>query len=768
MLRRARWLILLAILAIAGTVAAVYLAQKEALRRSPPRVSAPLPANTAASANLWQYEMKAGDRAKLLVRAEHFEQVKNPPVFELRGVEMEIHKLDGSGYDLVKSAHATLNQEAGTMYSDGDVDITMGLSQDPARPAGRILKIHTSGVTLDVRTSKASTPRHAVFEFDQGGGESTGAMYDPSTHELEMQAGVKLDWRGAGLRKPPMHIEASRLLYRELHSDVQLFAPSRLRRGTFSLDAGDSIVFLNPEGLLDRVETRQASGGDQQKTRQVQYSAAFLNLFLTPKGEIRKIEAIDHAQLKSSSASGATKVDANRLDLEFEPGEEESVLKRALATGKGRVESQPAARTGGQAQGPRILTSETIELLMRAGGEEMERVQTHAPGQVEFLPGKKGDPRRVMTGERLNFLYGPKNVLQSAHAVDVKTRTENVDSKGKPVITLTRSKGLRSEFDPKTGQLTVIEQWDQFEYEQGPQRATAEHATLEQPTGLIRLKGKARIWDDTGSTAADGILLDQNSGDMTATGNVSSLRQPDKKETGGGMLSGSEPLNARAAKMTATNRNRKIRYEGDALLWQAASRLRADNVLIDREQKTLDAAGNVVTELPDQQDARQDARQAQGGQAKDRRKASNRYTIVRAPALTYSDKTRLAVYTGGAVLDRPGLNVKSRQLRAWFVQEPKQGGGEETRLDRIFCDGAVEIRETAPDRTRTAQGEHAEYYLAEERMVLNGGNPVVVDSQRGASRGAQITWLSRQDTLVIDNSGAGPAVSRVNQDKKRK
>ena len=759
MLRRARWLILLAILAIAGTVATVYLAQKEALRRSRPRVSPPLSANTAASANMWEYEMKAGDKAKLLIRARQFEQVKNPPVFVLRGLEMEIHKVQGPGYDLVKSAHATLDQEAGTMYADGEVEITMGLSRDPAKPAGRIMKIRTSGVTLDVRSSKASTPRHAVFEFDQGGGEATGAMYDPSTHELEMQSGVKLDWRGTDAHKPPMHIEASRLLYRELNSDVQLFAPSRLTRGTFSLNAGDSVVFLNGDGLLDRVEARQASGADQQKQRQVQYSADFLNLFLTPKGEVKKIEAIDQARLKSTGASGATQVDANRLDLEFEPGEEESVLKRALATGKGRVESQPAARQSGQPQGSRILTSETIELTMRAGGEEMERVETHAPGQVEFLPGKKGDPRRVMTGERLHFIYGPKNVLQSCNAVDVKTRTENVDSKGKPVVTLTRSKGLRSEFDPKTGQLTLLEQWDQFEYEQGAQRATAEHATLEQPADVIRLRGKSRIWDDTGSTAADEILLDQKSGSTTATGNVSSLRQPDKQQAGGGMLSGSEPLNARAAKMVATDRNRRIRYEGDALLWQSNSRLRAANVLIDREQKTLEATGNVVTELPDQQ---------AGGAAKAGRKETNRYTIVKAPSLVYSDKTRLALYKGGVVLDRPGLNVKSRELRGWFVKEPKQGGGEETRLDRIFCDGAVDIRETAPDRTRTGSGEHAEYYLADERMVLNGGNPVVVDSKRGTSRGAEITWFSRQDTLVVDNTGAGPAVSRVNQEKRRK
>jgi lipopolysaccharide export system protein LptA len=363
-----------------------------------------------------------------------------------------------------------------------------------------------------------------------------------------------------------------------------------------------------------------------------------------------------------------------------------------------------------------------------------------------------------MTGERIQFQYAANNVIQSSSAVDVKTRTESEDKKGKPVITLTRSKGLQAQFDPKTGQLNTLEQWDGFEYEEGAQRATADHATMEQPADVIRLRGKARIWDETGSTSGDEILLEQKTGDMTATGNAASMRQPEKQKSSGGMLSGSEPLNARAARMFAKDRNSRIRYEGDALLWQAGSRLRADTVLIDRERKSLSATGNVITELPDQ---------SSDNAPKPSQKSGNIFTVIRAPSLVYSDKTKLAHYTGGTVLDRPGLNVKSRQLRAWFVEEPQKGGGAETRLDRVFCDGAVEIREVATGLTRNGSSEHAEYYPEEERFLLTGGNPLVVDSKRGTSRGATIIWYSRQDLLVVDNSGAGPAVSRMNQSKKK-
>ncbi len=760
MLRRARWLILLAIVAIAATVTSVFYIQKEALRRNQPATSKPLPFNSAASANLWEYEMKSGDNSKLIIRAAHFEQVKDPPVFQLDSLEMEIRKADGSSYNLIKSAKATFDQTAGTMYAPGEVEITLGLSTNPAKPHGRTMKIRTSNVTLEVRSSKASTDRHADFDFDQGSGSCVGAVYNPETHELEMQSEVRLDWRGKSPAKPPMHIEASKLLYRENSHEVFLSAPSKLSRGEFTVMAEDSVVFLNEKTQLDRVEARQAVGTDKQKTRQVDYQAGMLFLFLTPKGEVKKIEATEHARLKSVSATTITKVEADRLDLEFQAGEDGSVLKHALATGKGRVESQPVPRPGVPNQGARVLTSEAIDLTMRDGGKEMERVETHAAGQVEFLPGKPGDPKRTMNGDQLQFTYAANNVIRNATALNVKTRTDSVDKKGKPVVTFTQSKGLRSEFDPKTGELLVLEQWDQFEYTQGTQRATAAHATLEQPTEIIRLKGQARMWDETGSTSADEIQLDQKTGAMLASGNVNSVRMPDKQQSSGGMLSPSEPLNARAATMATANRNQRIRYDGGALLWQGNSRLRATTVLIDREAKTLTASGNVITEMPDQAPA--------DAPADKQKKKGNSYTIVRAPSLTYADKDKFADYTGGTTLERPNLVVKSRQLRAWFEDVPKKGGGSETQLNRVFCDGAVDIKESTPGKEKNGSSEHAEYYPGDERFLLTGGNPMVVDAKRGTSRGAVITWFSRQDRLEVDNSGAGQAISRVNQEKKKK
>ena len=122
---------------------------------------------------------------------------------------------------------------------------------------------------------------------------------------------------------------------------------------------------------------------------------------------------------------------------------------------------------------------------------------------------------------------------------------------------------------------------------------------MDQPNNKIDLTGKARISDSNGSADADKILMDQNTGDFTAEGNVTSTHMPDKKDktagdtpeksagknkskdkslakstdkgkdkdadkqdSGGGMLDENEPLHARAKKMISTDNNYQVRYEG--------------------------------------------------------------------------------------------------------------------------------------------------------------------------------------------------------------
>jgi lipopolysaccharide export system protein LptA len=746
MFRRARWLVLLALVVVTAFTAGTYLIQRKAQRQSRPRRSAPLPANISATADYWTWELKQGEHPKVSVKARSFRQVKEPSAFLLEGVEMRVYAADGGSYSLVNSARASFDTGTGELYSDGEVDIHTSIA-DGGKPSSPPMHIRSSGVHFDARTTKVWTERPASFVFDKGDGTATGASYDPKLQELTMNSNVVLHWRGAGPVERQMVIETGHLVYHEIASDIYLTPTARLTRGAFTLDAGPSVVTLK-DGELDRLDAQQARGADRAPKRNLSYDAAKLFVFFAGGGEIRKIEGLEGAHLVSESPAGSTVVTSNRVDLDFVSKDGESQLTRALGTGKARVESTPAKRPNGLLPPVRVLTSEVIELLMRPGGEQISQVSTHSPAEVEFIPRREGDKRRKLNGERLTIRYAGDNMVDSIEAVDVVTRTETPKKGAKPSIATTRSKSFQSTFDPVTGQMTRIEQWPDFEYEEGALRARASKATLDSAKEIITLDGAARMWDPTGSTSADLIVLQQATGDLLATGHVASTRMPDATDkSSGGMLDSRQPIQARAQRMEVTRKHQLIRYDGDVLLWQGGSRLRAHAVDIDRDAGRLTATGDVSTLIPDDR----------GGNAKPKPGA----TSIRSASLVYDDKPKLAHYTGSVALERPNMDLTSQQLRVWFREEKDSKGAAGSSLDRMFADGGVTVVERGPKAAKTGSSEHGEYYPGEERMVLTGGNPLVTDRKRGATRGNVITWLVSQDRLIVDNTGSGPAVSRI-------
>ncbi len=749
MLRPARWILLVAILALTAFTTRLFLTQRQALRQARPKLSAALPSNTTAAGVLFEHEIASGGKTKALVRARSFSQIKEPNVFLLEGLEMEINDETGLSYHLVKSERAVFDIPQGSMFSEGEAEITMDLPRQgaPARPP---LKIRAGGMTFDSRTSRVSTEQKAGFEFDGGRGESVGAMYDPNTHELAMHSAVRLEWEGRG-GGAPMQVAASKLIWRETGDEIYLSAPAKLQRAAFTLEAEQDSVVILKDGAIERLEARQAHGSDQPPGRRIEYQAGFMIVRFTGNSQVGKVEASELARLVSTNTASATTITGERIDLDFDTSQPESVLRRAQAHGKAQVEARDLK------QGAlRYLRSETVEMTMRPGGQEIQEVVTHTPGEAEFVPARPADKRRLVNGERLSFFYGPANALERVRVVQAVTRTFTPPKPGtkdrRPSVGVTRSQDLEAHFDTRTGQMIELEQWQNFQYEEGTRRAVAERASLDNQREIITLREKARTWDETGSTSAREIVLEQATGNMIALGDVNSTRLPEKKQSSTGMLSPGEAIQAKAGRMSVTADSRQILYQERAVLWQGARRIAGHTISIDRAAQTLEARGDVVTQMPEQA-------------------PKTTFTVVRADSMRYSDKTRQAYYQGGSqgkvVLERPALHVDSRTLRAWFIDVPKKGGGEETQLEKMLCEGDVKLAGSRAGRSRSGESQTAEYYPSEERLELYGGNPMVTDSARGVSRGDRITWLTREDRLIVDNTGSGLAVSRI-KDNKRK
>jgi len=418
------------------------------------------------------------------------------------------------------------------------------------------------------------------------------------------------------------------------------------------------------------------------------------------------------------------------------------------------VTARPLPVAGRELAETHVLSSDNLQMKMRPGGREIEQVVTEGRGNLEFQPNLPAQHHRVLTGDNMRIAFGPQSRIDSFHATGVHTVTDPNDEERKRnrAQSVTDSRQIAARFDPKTSHLASMEQTGDFSYAEGDRQARAAKATLDSDQNVIVLDGIAHMWDATGSTTADRIRMDQRTGDFEANGNVNSSRMPEQdSKKNSQMLSSDEPLQAQARRMVSTNRNRRIHYEGNVLMWQGANRIAADTIDVDREKRNLTADGRVVSNLWEQ--PKDDANKS--GPAV--------LTVVHAPRLVYNDDTRLAQYSGGVDLVRGKMHVKSKDLRAYLAES-----GADSRLEKAFADGAVLIVDTEPDRVRTGTGEHSEYYTGEQKVILTGGRPKFSDNLGNSLEGAKLTYYADTGRLLSDGPANQPVQSRILRNNKGK
>jgi lipopolysaccharide export system protein LptA len=759
-MRGTRWLILVAITVILSAVAVTYrLQRKELQEHAPPKPEALAPTlNSAAQDWVW-LQTAADGRPVCRVTAKGFRQVKDSNQIELEQVELRIYSTHADTYDLVHSAHAVFHQSDKRLYSDGDVVITLAIPNE-GEPKHTLVSIHSSGVTFDSGTGQATTDRPTNFTFENGDGKAVGASYDPNAHELHMNSQAELNWNSPGPNAKPMKIEAGQLIYREDAAAIWLSPWARLTRGNTVVEAGDTVVTLQ-DRAIHHIDAQKAHGTDAYPGRHLQYAADHLAVDYGDDGEVKSITGQSNARLVSASAGSQVTATGDRVDLAFADSDGQSTLTQAVVTGNGLLESKPLPVPGHELAETRILRSQTIAMRMRPGGREIDNLETEAPGTLEFLPNRPGQRHRKFTGAHMWIAYGAQNRIQSFRSVDCRTESDPTPAERARKVppTVTVSKNATAAFDPKTSQMTRMEQWGDFSYRQGDRQATADRGILEQAENRITLENHARMWDGTGATSADHIRLDEKTGNFIAEGHVNSSRVPDpnRKKTDTAMLSGDEPLQAVAASMTSSNHNRLVKYQGDVMLWQGADRIQADRVEINREKHTLLADGHVVTQS--REEPRTGGGPGQPKKAASRKKPADEsaiFTLVKAPHLVYTDQDRLAHYSGGVFLDRGGLQVKANDVRSWLAEQ-----GADSRLQKAFADGAVQIVQTTPERTRIGTSAHAEYYTDDGKVILRGGNPQLQDSLRGNTNGAELIYYATNDRLLVNGSAAHPATSYI-------
>lgn len=754
---------LLALLFIVLLIATgvVFYYQRLAAKANATPTPPPLPENVAGTADRWQWSHTVGGKPMVEVSARSYRMIQMPSTVELEDVELKIFGGSTDCYDLVKSRRADVDTRAKTMVSEGEVEIIMQVPNNGDPPPAHPTVIRSSKVHFETESGIARTTERTHFQFADGFGEAIGAVYNPQTKEIVLESEAAFTFQKPGGANAPTKVWAAHAIYLEAAGLVKLTGPTRMERNNLILNAGDATIEMLL-GNIHRVEAVTVSGTDTYPQRKLAFGGDRAELLYRDDGTLRELISHSGSRLDSETPTGRNRVRSVRMHLHFLDGAPDATLEKALAQGQAKLESVPLGEAA-RRQPRRTLESDIVELRMRPGGEEMEQVQTHAPGTVTFFPATVEQRQRVLRGDRITAIYGPQNRMRNFRATG-KITTESAPSaagiaaalqrKEPPPPSLnTRSSDLEASFLPDSGELEWMKQWGNFEFDEGQRRGRAESALLHQKEHYNLLEGQARVWDDAGSLQAKRIRTQEPSGDLLAEGNVVSTRKPEprdktkpKAQTRETALpGGDEALQATAQKMTTRDQNQWIRYEGNARLWQGASRLHADVATIDRKQQTLAGQGNVFSQIEE------------AGQPSTKGKSAPTYTLIHSDRMLYEEAKKLATYTGTVRMRRAGLSVDAASMRMVLAED----AAGQTQLKQSFADGDVRILMREAATIRRGGSEHAEYYPEETKMVLYGGEPFFEDQKQGATRGKRLTYFSNDDRLIVESGETAPALSII-------
>jgi lipopolysaccharide export system protein LptA len=483
--------------------------------------------------------------------------------------------------------------------------------------------------------------------------------------------------------------------------------------------------------------------------------------FLSPAGWMQRIVAAGNVNGSRAAKTGTDHFTAAQVEIAMQP--ERNLVREMTVKGGVTMDSR-------QDGASRSLKTEALLVKFGAGAQpdqqKIESAETLAPATIDT---KTTDETTQLRARKFITQFGPTGRLEKLighSAVEVRREI------GKGAPQMSSSEELAATFGTN-GEWETLDQDGNVRFQQGDKRATAQEAKIVRTTDLIALQGSPVISDASSRTSAGNVTINQKSGAITAADNVISTYFSSTQS--GGVTLGTGPAHISADALAGSTTSGHVFYTGRARLWQGESVLNANQIEVWREDKKLQATGNVIAVFPQSASSPigsgfgmptakpggKPVTAASGSQPNPASsKASPTVWVIHAPSLTYWDDQSKARLEGGVTATSQQGELISRTLDAYLGPAPAATGAKASaaqgtisansggrQLTRIVAQGQVVVRQG--DRRGTAQ--EAIYTAADQKFVLSGGEPTIIDANSDTTTGHSLTFFVANDTILIDS-----------------
>jgi len=786
--RYARFAGIVAIL-LSVAVAAVFISRsvrQASARRHGPK---PVPSSVQQSSAQFSISKTDKDRTIYTVQASQATQFKDQDLSVLQDVVVTMYGQDGSRDDTIHTRECRYEPGSGKIRCEGAVQIEIrSATKGDASPSPRSLHVDTSDVTFDRDTGVAMTTQPVKFKFPNGEGKAVGLNYQSKNGVLQLEHGVELSILQPD--KPnaiPVVLNGDRLDYNHDEHLAYLEGSVHARQGNRNLSAQKMSLDLDTEM---RAKHAAAQGNPQfdgfDGVNPVSLKADRFDAELNVAGWIAKTSATGNVRGERKTPAGVDQLHAETAEVAMEP----------------------------KVNQPRDLKLNGGVKILMHGASNSGQLETAAM-QVHFVPGASPTQRRIESATTL----APASIdsvdadsstnvhANSAHAdFDAQNRIRKfygdssvqvIRKTGTSAPQKTTAQQMVAAFD-ETGGWQTIQLDGKVHFTQADRVADAQRALMTKSADTIALDGSPILRDAASQTSAAAILIRQQGDYVSAKGSVRSTYLASSAPTSPSIGTGSTHISADL--LAGSTTTGILTYTGHARMWQGDSVLEADTIELFRDEKRVDAKGNVVAVFPQAassitpgsvQPASAQHASAQPGTA-NRGPAQTGTPVtlwkVRAPMLRYWNDLGRAHLEDGVFAESTDQSLKSRTLDLFLSPAtapmvstqtpapttmqtatptataaakgaPIATGGRQ--LTRALALGNVIVHQA----DRRGSAERADYTAADEKFVLSGGEPTLTDAENDTTTGRSLTFYRASDTIFIDSAAGSRTLTKHQVEK---
>ncbi|HEX8561319.1 MAG TPA: LPS export ABC transporter periplasmic protein LptC [Pyrinomonadaceae bacterium] len=736
--------------------------------------------------NLEHREMK-GERLWVLLKADRDIRYSDGH-HRLENVHLEVYPDQGDVPDKI-SARETLTNEDQTQF------LFTGAVHVETRDR---LSVKAEQVEYDVKTELANVTSAVQFERENISGRADAASLQAKSKRLELKGGVEITVRpdagGAQPREPaaaglpqmnlrglPVTVRSAQAVFDQAGMKIDFTGGATAEQGR-DVISGETLAGQLTE--QKRVKFITAETRAYMRTlnegRAAEVFGDKLDFYFDGEQKLTSAHALGNVRARTINAdSDAELVTQAAADLDFVVQGDRSLLKEMRAGGRPVLTlAAPKSKAADPRAANKRLTADSVKLVWRATGRDLEGAE--ATGNAELLveparPTPEADRKRLYAAAFKCAFYEADNLartfnasggaraviepLQESERRATRTLTsqemaaqfvretqdvERFDASGDARF-VERQRTLASQkmvalFSRATSALERVDASGDARFSELDRNGQSAAMTYTSSDGRVQMRGgEPVVWDSRARLKAAEIDSDTVAKISYARGKVLTTYYS-QEQTGG-----AAPFkNVKSPVFIASNAAEFQHetgvgvYTGAARAWQDDNFVKADRLVLRREQKRMEGDGSVQSALY----------QARRRQPDGQREVVPVFATSRS--MTYSDAERLLHYAGDVDI-RQGTERMTSEVSDVYLQ--KDG----YEVERTVSQRSVVV--TQPGRKGT--GDRGEYTAADEVVVLTGNPARVEDAEKGTSESRRMVVYLRENRVVNDGGDAPNAAGRV-------